>query len=205
MGDPAREARHNHVPSTCNTHGLPSLPRVSREPVLAWWALRKESEQGSSEKQSTKITIILVAFDKDHPAPTVTVIVELDVMEEPLPMIPIASPRGQQRQRRSASSPGLSRWVAWLRWGPQMSSLTNTKEGPKLQNSEVWTSQPWEVHLLRLFPLWTSHARDPSLHEPSPGYGPSPNVEFPWPGLLHGPRMPCAFPYNRPFANVNLP
>lgn len=34
---------------------------------------------------------------------------------------------------------------------------------------------------------------------------PHTNVEFPWPGLLHGPPIPCAFAYNRSFANVNLP
>lgn len=46
VSDPARKARHCHVPSTCNTHGLASLARMSREPILAWWALRKESQQG---------------------------------------------------------------------------------------------------------------------------------------------------------------
>lgn len=51
VGDPAREARHSLVPSICNTHGLASLPRMSREPILAWWALRKESQQGRLVQQ----------------------------------------------------------------------------------------------------------------------------------------------------------
>lgn len=80
MEDPAREARNDHVPSTCDTHGLSSLPRVSRESVLAWWALGKnQSKEGSfsnSEKQGTKMTVIVVAG---------TVIVELVAMEEPTP------------------------------------------------------------------------------------------------------------------------
>lgn len=89
VSDPARKARHCRVPSTCNTHGLASLSRMSREPILAWWALWKESQQGRLIQQlreaGDKNYVILVALEKgNHPAVTGTAIMELDAMEKPV-------------------------------------------------------------------------------------------------------------------------
>lgn len=69
MRNAAKETRHSHFPNTCNTHSLASLPRMSREPVLAWWTLGRELEPEKliQHKQVTTITILLVVFKKgDH-------------------------------------------------------------------------------------------------------------------------------------------
>lgn len=61
--------------------GCPGSPSLPGGP----WG-KNQSKKGSfssSEKKVTKMTVIVVPFNKvDHPAPTGTVIVELDAMEE---------------------------------------------------------------------------------------------------------------------------
>lgn len=64
--------------------GCPGSPSLPGGP----WGKNqnKEGSFSSLEKQVTKMTVILMAFDKgDHLAPTGIVVMELNAMEGPLP------------------------------------------------------------------------------------------------------------------------